>query len=125
MISITPCSSNDPFQKLEEAGIPVIFFDKVPEVKTCNKVCLADEEAAIFAASTIIKYNKKQVPDVFGNHELSITQKRLHAFAREFEKQAPDTKLFIRHCNNSTEALNVTLDFCSRNTVDNIFAMSD
>ena len=125
MISITPGSYSDPFQKLEEAGIPVIFFDKVPDAETCNKVCLADEEAALIAACTIIKYNKKRVLGVFGNPELSITQKRLQAFTREFEKQAPDTKLFIRHCSNSAEALNVTLDFCSRHSVDNIFAMSD
>ena len=125
MISITPGSYRDPFQKLEEAGIPVIFFDKVPDYDNCNKVCLADEEAAIIAASTIIKYNKKKVLGIFGNPDLSITQKRLQAFTREFEKQAPDAKLFIKNCSNSTEAMQTTFDFCSSNPVDNIFAMSD
>ena len=125
MISISPGSQSEVFKKLEDAGIPVIFFDKVPEAETCNKVCLADEEAAIIAASTIIKYNKKHVLGVFGNPGLSITQKRLTAFVGEFERKSSGTNLSIRHCNNSAEAMNVTLDFCAAHTADNIFAMSD
>jgi LacI family transcriptional regulator len=125
MISISPGSQSDAFKKLEEAGIPVIFFDKVPDAETCNKVCLADEEAAIIAATTIIKYQKKKVLGVFGNPELSITQKRLLAFTRQFEKESADTNIFIRHCNNSAEAKKVTLEFCTARNIDTIFAMSD
>ncbi len=125
MISITPGFLNNSFQKLEEAGIPVIFFDNVPDNDTFNKVCMADEEAAIIAASTIIKYKKKNILGIFGNPELSITQKRLKAFTKEFEKHGDDIKLYIHHCNNSTEALNTTLDFFTKQSADNIFAMSD
>jgi len=125
MISISPGFQGEAFKKLEEAGIPVIFFDKVPDTETCNKVCLADEEAAIIAAKTIIKYGKKKVLGIFGNQELSITQKRLPAFTAQFERESPDTNLFIRHCNNSAEAMNVTLEFCGGKKVDTIFAMSD
>ena len=125
MISISPGSQSDAFRKLEEAGIPIIFFDKVPDVETYNKVCLADEEAAMIAASTIIKYRKKKVLGVFGNPELSITQKRLLAFKREFEKESPETTLIIRHCHNSAEAEVLTSEFCLSNSIDNIFAMSD
>ncbi len=125
MISISPGSRTDGFKKLEEAGIPVIFFDKVPDTETCNKVCLADEEAAIIAANTIIKYQKKKVLGIFGNQELSITQKRLPAFIAQFEKESPGTTLSIRHCNTSAEAMNVTLEFCKLKNVDTIFAMSD
>jgi LacI family transcriptional regulator len=125
MISICPGSKGDEIKKLEEAGIPVIFFDKVPDAESCNKVCMADEEAAIMAASTIIKYNKKKVLGVFGNPELSITQKRLRAFTSEFEKESPGTNLSIRHCINSAEAMDLTFDFCATHSIDNIFAMSD
>ena len=125
MISISPGSQTGAFKKLEDAGIPVIFFDKVPDGDSSNKVCLADEEAAIIAASTILKNNKKKVLAVFGNQDLSITQKRLQAFTREFEKEASETKLFIRHCHNSSEAQDVTFEFCSSDNIDNIFAMSD
>ena len=125
MISISPGFQVEAFKKLEVAGIPVIFFDKVPDTETCYMVCLADEEAAIIAANTIIKYRKKKVLGIFGNKELSITQKRLPAFTAQFEKQSPNTDLFIRHCNNSAEAMNVTLEFSENKKVDTIFAMSD
>lgn len=125
MISIIPGSLADPFKKLEEAGIPVIFFDKVPDSESCNKVCLADEEAAIIAATTITNHKKKSVLGLFGNTELSITQKRLKAFTAVFEKESTSSKLFIRHCNNSDEAMQVTAEFCSAKTIDTIFAMSD
>jgi len=125
MISISPGSQSDEFRKLEEAGIPVIFFDKVPDAETYNKVCLADEEAAIMAATTIFKYKKRKVLGIFGNPELSITQKRLLAFTREFGTASPETMLIIRHCHNSAEAQTVTFEFCQSHSVDNIFAMSD
>lgn len=125
MISIIPGSLTEPFKKLEEAAIPVIFFDKVPDSENCNKVCLADEEAATIAASTIIKHNKKSVLGLFGNIEFSITQKRLKAFTDVFEKESPGTELFIRHCDNSDEALLITSEFSSSKSIDNIFAMSD
>ncbi len=125
MISITPGSRNDSFQKLEEAGIPIIFFDNVPDNETFNKVCMADEEAAIIAASTIIKYKKKNVLGIFGNPELSITQKRLKAFTKEFTNHSDKIELHTVHCNNSAESFNTTLDFLTQKKVDTIFAMSD
>lgn len=125
MISIVPGSNTEPFKKLEDTGIPVIFFDKVPDSESCNKVCLADEEAASIAASAIINRNKKAVLGLFGNTEFSITQKRLKAFSAVFEKESPSAKLFIRHCSNSDEAIQVTSEFCKAKSVDTIFAMSD
>lgn len=125
MISIVPGSNTEPFKKLEDAGIPVIFFDKVPDPENYNKVCLADEDAASIAASAIINRNKKAVLGLFGSIELSITQKRLKAFSAVFEKESPSTKLFISHCSNSDEAIRVTSAFCEAKSVDTVFAMSD
>ncbi len=125
MISIVPGSNITSFIKLEETGIPVIFFDKVPESDSCNKVCLADEEAAVIAATAIIKHEKKQVLAIFGNAELSITQKRLKAFIDEFEKRSPGTMLTIKHCINSEEAFSVTTEYCNAKSIDTIFCMSD
>ena len=128
MISITPgsqTSSSDLYKKLEDVGIPVIFFDKVPDIESCNKVCHADEEAASLAASAIISYKKKRVLALFGNPEISITQKRLYAFVRQFDRDAPETSLAIKHCCNSNDAQQISSEFCTGNKIDNIFAMSD
>ena len=49
-----------PFLKLSELDIPVIFFDCVPDwMDGCNKVCLADTEAAAIAAEAIIQKKKE------------------------------------------------------------------
>lgn len=125
MISISPGFNTDSLKTLEEAGIPVICFDKVPKTDNCNKVCLADEDAATLAANTIIRHKKKNVLAIFGNPDLSITQKRLQAFKGRFDSESPDSILFIQHCNNSAEAMDVTLEFCKIVKVDTIFAMSD
>jgi LacI family transcriptional regulator len=125
MISTVPGSVSAPFKKLEEAGIPVIFFDKVPQSDSWNKVCLADEEAAMLAASTIARYRKKSVLALFGNQQLSITQRRLHTFTEAFNRQLPQAELIIQHCNDSDTAYAITTSFCSPLKVDTIFAMSD
>ena len=126
LISITPNSELENFRKLEEAGIPLIFFDKVPEGDHFNKVCHADEEAARIAALTIINYKKKNVLAVFGNPALSITRKRLDAFREVFQKESPDTRLHIRHCNSLEEAEKSTSQFLnSGSPFDQLFAMSD
>lgn len=125
IISIVPGSSPEPFKKVEDAGIPFIFFDKVPDTDACNKVCLADKEAAILAANSIINHDKKRVLALFGNSQLSITQKRWKAFADTFEQASPQTKIFTRHCENSNEAERTTLEFCASKSIDHVFAMSD
>jgi LacI family transcriptional regulator len=124
-ISISPGSQSESYKKMEESGIPVIFFDKVPDDDTVNKVCIADDEAAIIAASTIINYNKKKVLAIFGNPELSITKKRESAFTKAFEKEAPQIKLHIEHCLNSPAAEQTTVEYCSAKKADTVFAMSD
>jgi LacI family transcriptional regulator len=124
-ISITPGSQPETYKKMEESGIPVIFFDKVPDNDNANKVCIADDEVATIAASTIINYNKKKVLAIFGNPELSITKKREAAFTRVFEKEAPKIKLLTEHCSNSAAAEQTTVEYCTAKKVDTVFAMSD
>ena len=50
-----------PFRKLQDSGVPVVFFDRVAEVSGFSKACLADEAAAQIAAKSIIEKGKKNV----------------------------------------------------------------
>ena len=125
-ISISPQTRDiSPFLKFSENNIPVIFFDKVPDLDTCNKVCIADEEAATMAAEEIIFKKRKNVLAVFGDPELSITQKRLSAFKRTFEKFPDQHRLYILHASSSEEAQREVKQFITQETPDAIFAMSD
>ena len=115
-----------PFQKLDEAGIPLIFFDKVPSYEAFNKICLADTDAAIMAAETIVKKGRKNVLAIMGDNSLSITQKRERAFKEALEKGNGSIKLNIVHAKDADQAFYITKEQLSlSNPPDTVFTMSD
>ena len=114
------------FLKFKEAGLPVILFDKIPELDFFDSVCMADEEAAIIAAHTIIKHKKKNVLALFGNPNLSITKKRKDAFLKIVEKEKKEMATTIQFCSNSEEAKQaVAIAIKKTPRPDHIFCMSD
>jgi len=120
------CISNqtdniDAYLKMKDLDIPVIFFDKVPDINNCNKVCVADGASATIAANTIIEKNKKKVLAIFGNINLSITKKRLAAFTNTM---VGAIDLMIHHADSAAEAEVITLEYL-RQQPDTIFCMSD
>lgn len=125
-IAICPETKNiEPFIRLEKNGIPVIFFDKVPEMENCNKVRMADEEAAILAAESIIKCNRKKVLALFGNEAFSITKKRWESFTGYLEKNAPSIEVTSVFVNSTDEAASETEKNIKKKNPDVIFCMSD
>ncbi len=112
------------FFRLKETGIPVIFFDKVPDSGNCNKVCVADALSATMAATAIANRNIKKVLAIFGNANLLMTRKRMAAFTETLSEKAGKTKLLQHHASSSEEAEAVTLA-CLKEKPDTIFCMSD
>ena len=114
-----------PFQKMKEADIPVVFFDKVPEDDSFNKICLADKDAAVLAAETLIDKGKKNILAIFGNDQLSITKRRLNAFSG-YVQQFKKVNLIIEYASNSLQAEEKTEHyFQPKQKPDAIFCMSD
>ena len=119
---ITSQTNNlDAFLKLKALGIPVIFFDKVPDIPDCNKVCVADTLSATIAANAILRKKKKKVLALFGNSRLSITKKRLDAFTKTMGKKA---MLLINHANDTASAEEITYKLLEQKP-DTVFCMSD
>lgn len=115
-----------PFHKLKELKIPVVFFDRVPEVEGYHKVCLADEVAARIAAEAIIEKKKKRVLALFGHPHLSISKIRCASFKKTFEEKSPKTKLTIDYPESIAESKRVVLDaFKEKHKPDVIFCMGD
>ncbi|MGC4102181.1 LacI family DNA-binding transcriptional regulator [Ferruginibacter sp.] len=114
----------EPFLKLKEIDIPVIFFDKVPENASCNKVCVADALSATMAANAIVNKKKKKVLGLFGNPHLLMTKKRLEAFQNTINEKANKIKLITDHASSSNEAEALTLQYLKEKP-DTIFCMSD
>jgi LacI family transcriptional regulator len=122
----TGTSDFSAFRRVEESGVPLVFFDKVPEDQGFMKVCVDDAIAGAMAAEAIINKNRKRVLAIFGNPTLSITRKRLNTFSAAFKKLAPETKISIVHAGNSEDALNLTLsELKKKDRPDTVFCMSD
>ena len=114
------------YERLLSQKIPVVFFDRVVELKGCTRVCLADEMAAQIAAEAIIVKKKKNVLALFGHPHLSITQKRVSSLKNTFDKLSPKTTLTIQYPENIAESKRVALVALSdRKKPDTIFCMGD
>lgn len=113
------------FEKFKEADIPLIFFDKVPEDNSYNKVCIADAEAATLAAETLIQKKKKKILSIFGNRLISITRYRLEAYENTMLWQQ-DVVSYVEHCSSTQEARDVTRQYFLKDPQpDAVFCMSD
>lgn len=125
-VSISPKTKDiNPFLKLSQT-IPVIFFDKVPPYEAFDKVCIDDEGAATIAAEEIMKKTKGKVLGIFGNPELSITQKRIQAFQNIFTSNKRITDLDITYASSTEEAQQQTsIAFSKKNKPAVVFCMSD
>lgn len=114
-----------PFQKMKEADIPVVFFDKVPDDDSFNKVCLSDKDAAVLAAEALLEKGKKNILAIFGNEQLSITKRRLKGF-RTYVEAHKKVKLTVEYAQNSKQAEEKTEHyFQPKQKPDAIFCMSD
>ncbi len=121
----TQTISMDAFDKIKEADIPLVFFDKVPEGSNYNKICIADEHAAKLAAELLLQKNKKNILAIFGNQNLSITRTRFTAFQKIISLQK-EASMNTKYCNDSDAAKVVTKQFFVKpKKIDAIFCMSD
>jgi LacI family transcriptional regulator len=121
----TETTSMDTFDKFKEADIPLIFFDRVPEGKEYNKICIADEQAAQQAAQLLVKKNKKKILALFGNKILSITRRREMAF-QKIMSEVNTAVIYSEFCNNAMDAKQITYQYFTKNPrPDAVFCMSD
>lgn len=110
--------------KLRELKIPIIFFDKVPDIKNCNKACVADAASAAMAADAIVNKKKKKVLALFGDRRLLITQKRESAFIESMNEKAPATKVIVAYADSSAQAEHLATKYFQEKP-DTVFCMSD
>ncbi|GAB2821628.1 LacI family DNA-binding transcriptional regulator [Ferruginibacter profundus] len=116
----------NPFLKLQEKKVPVIFFDRVPDYEQCNRICLADRAAATMAADALIDKQKKHVLALFGHPKLTISQKRYAAFNETFKSRSPATQIDNHFPLTIAEAKSFALEALeNKKKPDAIFCMGD
>ena len=122
----TETDSIAPFLKLQDQNIPVLFFDRVPDYDSCNKICLADRAAAGIAAEALIAKQKMNVLALFGHPNLTISRKRHSSFSDTFASRSPQTRLVNEFPLDMHDAKKMTaraLD--GDNKPDAVFCMGD
>lgn len=120
---ITPETiSIEPYLKLKEVDVPVIFFDRVPERSDCHRICVADIDSATLAANLFVEKKKKKVLALFGNSKFLITKKRFAAFTEILNRHHIECTAL--HAHDEFHAEQITNNFFV-NEPDAIFCMTD
>jgi len=114
-----------PFQKTEDFGIPVVFFDKVPENEKVTSIQIADYDAGALAAEKINECTKQNVICVLGNPTLSITRRRRAGFEDKWAKTSRNAPIWL-HADNEQAAYHILMDTCRAKCTNlAIFCMND
>lgn len=74
------------FQKLENIGIPVVFFARHPTVDTFDYVSADNEGGALKATEFLITKGHKRIGHLMGPESMSVSQIRLKGYKNALEK---------------------------------------
>lgn len=117
--------SNAHFQKTEDSGIPVVFFDKVPDDEMVTSVKIADFDAGALAATKISEFAFKEVMCLLGNPSLSITRRRRAGFEETWAGTGRKSPTWL-YADDEAAAYTIIMETCRGNCADiAVFCMSD
>jgi len=117
--------SIDHLLALNETGVPVVFFDRVPATRECPTVTTDDFESGFNATEHLINAGCSRIGYLRVSGHLSITQKRMDGYLAALKKNKlpVDPKLIVDCTNDNlanVELLKVLLKM--KNRPDGIFA---
>lgn len=70
------------YNKLQANGIPMVFFNRVPEEVSVTKIIIDDEQLAYNAVSHLISCGHRRIFHLSGPEKMIIAQKRAQGFRR-------------------------------------------
>jgi LacI family transcriptional regulator len=127
-VLISLCRDTDSIQhlvSLHETGVPLVFFDRVPEQMECPTVTTDDYESGFKATEHLIQAGCKKIACLSLSNYLSITHKRMNGYEDALKKYniKIDPKLIIQCTNDNTENLELIKKLLLRkDRPDGIFA---
>ena len=110
-----------------EKNIPLVFFDRVPEGMSSDRVVIDDEEGAYIAVKHLLRTGKKRVIHLSGPSNLVIANERIKGYLRAMKEYrltpGPDD---IIKCDTTGEADDIVPNLLNRNPKpDAFFAVND
>lgn len=116
------------FQELIEEGVPLVFFDRVPDDIVASKVLQDDFSGAFQATEHLILHGYTKIAHIAGSEHLSFTQRRLQGYVSALEKyDLPVRKEWIIYSGFSQQCgesdMNILLNM--KEVPDAVFAVND
>ena len=93
--------------ELQHTGVPVVFFDRIAEIKECPAVTTDDYKSGLKATAHLILGGCKKIACLCLAGFLSTTQKRMQGYKAALKRYAIpfDSKLVIECSNNNAANL--------------------
>lgn len=128
LVSISKVTTNfDHFRKIQEAGIPLVFFDRICEEIETDRVIVDDETGAFEAVKHLIETGCTNIVHLACPQNLQIGRNRKNGYLRAMKKYnipVPDENII--KCDTSEEAKIVVPALLMRDKKpDGIFAVND
>jgi len=117
------------FEENSQAGIPIVYFDKVLANTKTHKVVVPGQEAAILALRKMLEFStgQKIIYGIFGDPRLSITRDRVEGFTIALNekgiKMVPENILYALDAEDA--ARHFERIFKNKPRPDGLFVMSD
>ncbi|HEY0896628.1 MAG TPA: LacI family DNA-binding transcriptional regulator [Sphingobacteriaceae bacterium] len=118
----------EPFLKVQQKGIPVVFFDRALESVTATKVTVNQHNGAFRVVEHLIQRGYTRIAHIAGPRQLAIAIDRLNGYKAALKKyDLPVNENFILHCEKFQEdALEMVKQlFRNDEKPDAIFAVND
>ena len=119
----------DHFRKVQDMGIPMVFFDRTPDEIKTSRVILDDYDGAYSAVEHLIKQGCKRIAHLQGPTNLWISKKRLEGYESALKDngfEVDDNLVRVSYEGSSDESFALTKELLSLpEPPDAIFAHTD
>ena len=114
-------------RKIREAGIPLVFFDRICDELESDRVIVDDEKGAYEATSHLIETGCKNIIHLSGPQNLLIGKNRRSGFVQALkDHNLPVSEDNIIKCDTAEEAQIIVPELFKRTRIpDGIFAVND
>lgn len=101
----------DHFKQMKQYGIPVVFFDRVPDVADIHSVSCNLYDSSVEAVEFLIKKGHQHIAYIQGPPTLSIKKERLDGYRAAHKKhKLPFDESLIAHTDLSTAGTHAAFD---------------
>lgn len=129
LVSVSKCTTeSELFSKVQQKGIPVVFFDRALANMDATKVTVNQYEGAFMAVEHLINRGCTRIAHIAGPRHLSVAVERLEGYLEALRKHHIGIRQeYIMHCEDfQLSALEkVEALFSLEDKPDGIFAVND